>query len=163
MQAEPAVEDARRVQEQRLLALGATRHLARGGLLGAHGAAVEAQVAEEAAEVAVVLAVEVDALDLGRRALQVKGVREDHLNAVEEADETVDDVVGLQRLQLADREEVVVVVRVHEMGTIPVIARHVANLPNTMLGEDARNWAFFANSTGSVASASEVAVIPMSM
>ena len=77
--------------------------------------------------------------------------------------EAVDDVVGLQRLQLADREEVVVVVRVHEMGTISVIASQVANLPNTMLGEDARNWAFFANSTGSVASASEVAVMPMSM
>lgn len=71
MQAEPAVEDARRVQEQRLLAFGTTRHLVRGGLLGAHGAAVEAQVAEEAPEVAVILAVEVDALDLGRRALRV--------------------------------------------------------------------------------------------
>lgn len=163
MQAEPAVEDARRVQEQRLLTLGTTHHLVRGGLLGAHGAAVEAQVAEEAPEIAVVLAVEVDALNLRRRALRVKGVREDHLNAVEETDEAVDDVVGLQRLQLADREEVVVVVRVHEMGTISVIASQVANLPNTMLGEDARNWAFFANSTGSVASASEVAVMPMSM
>lgn len=122
MHAEPAVQDARRVHVQRLLALGTSRHTTRSRLLGTHGPAVEAHIAQEVAEVPVVLAVEVNSLDLGLGTLVVKEEEEPNLNAVEQANDTVDEVVGLKRLQLADREEVVVVVRVHEMGTISVMS-----------------------------------------
>ena len=120
VQRKPVVQDAERVLVQRLLALRTTLHCLVQHLLGAHGTRVEARVAQEVPEVPVVRAVEVNLLDLGLHALRVIPAEHDHLNPVEEANKPVHEAVRLQRLQLPDREEVVVVVGV--FGDVVVLA-----------------------------------------
>lgn len=148
---------------QRLLALRTTLHRLVQHLLGAHGTRVEARVAQEVPEVPVVRAVEVNLLDLGLHALRVIPAEHDHLNPVEEANKPVHETVRLQRLQLPDREEVVVVVGVDEMGTISVMQPSHGYLPNITFGDDAKYRGFFANMTGSASRASVVDVMPRLM
>lgn len=82
---------------------------------------------------------------------------------MEETDKPVHKAVRLQRLQLPDREEVVVVVGVDEMGTISVMPPSHAYLPNITFGDDAKYRGFFANMTGSASRVSVVDVMPRLM
>ena len=73
----------------------------------------------------------------------MKRKRENHLDAVEQANEPVDEIVGLERLQLADREEVVMAVRVHEMGTISVSAAQHRPLAEEDVGRGRQELGLF--------------------
>ena len=123
---------------QWLLALGTTRHSIDSCSLGAHGTRVEARVAQEVPEIPVIRAVEVDLLDLGLDALLVNSLCCNDLNPVEETNKPVHEAVRLKRLQFADREEVVVVVGVDEMGTVSVTQPPHSYLPKTTFGDDAK-------------------------
>lgn len=149
---ESVVENDDLVLIERLLAFGTKRirKIKREkSELRADAARVVASIAKEMAEVAVILAVEVDLLDLRVETLSLTRCTITYLPAVIQPNIAVNEAIHLRGVHLRDPPVLVVIIRFDEVRTTDDSASLAAHLPKIMLDENASKRGFLLYSEGS--------------